>query len=81
MHGSNPFSWTSESILDWMSSFPWVPALYTGIFSTGVCLWVEVKFSVLPRALSELPKNEVLISCAQALLTNLNFHTKSFHHD
>ncbi|KAL8471041.1 hypothetical protein ACS0TY_033565 [Phlomoides rotata] len=42
IHESNPFSWTWGTILDWMSSFPWVPALYTGIFSTGLCLWVEM---------------------------------------
>ncbi|KAL8035010.1 hypothetical protein ABFX02_12G069200 [Erythranthe guttata] len=39
---SNPFSWTWATVLDWISSFPWLPALYTGIFSTGLCLWVEM---------------------------------------
>ncbi|KAI3466978.1 hypothetical protein Pfo_023641 [Paulownia fortunei] len=39
---SNPFSWTWATVLDWISSFPWIPALYTGIFSTGLCLWVEM---------------------------------------
>ncbi|KAL0326889.1 UNVERIFIED_CONTAM: hypothetical protein Sangu_1766900 [Sesamum angustifolium] len=38
----NPSSWTWEIILDWISVFPWIPALYTGIFSTGLCLWVEM---------------------------------------
>ncbi|GER37341.1 integral membrane protein [Striga asiatica] len=39
---SDPFSWTFATVLDSISSFPWVPALYTGIFSTGLCLWVEM---------------------------------------
>ncbi|KAL2233310.1 UNVERIFIED_CONTAM: hypothetical protein Sindi_1511000 [Sesamum indicum] len=38
----NPSSWTWETILVWISVFPWIPALYTGIFSTGLCLWVEM---------------------------------------
>ncbi|XP_021292311.1 uncharacterized protein LOC110422638 [Herrania umbratica] len=35
-------SWTWELLWDWMVAFPWVPALYTGIFSTGLCLWIEI---------------------------------------
>jgi hypothetical protein len=31
---------------NWIVTFPWIPALYTGIFSTGFCLWVEVQFLV-----------------------------------
>lgn len=31
---------------NWIVTFPWIPALYTGIFSTGLCLWVEVHFLV-----------------------------------
>lgn len=27
---------------DWMASFPWVPAIYTGAFSTALCLWLEM---------------------------------------
>ncbi|KAK2971338.1 hypothetical protein RJ640_026055 [Escallonia rubra] len=38
----NPSSWTWALFWDWMMVFPWVPALYTGIFSTGLCLWVEM---------------------------------------
>ncbi|KAL6969961.1 hypothetical protein U1Q18_029671 [Sarracenia purpurea var. burkii] len=38
----NPSSWTWAMFCDWMVAFPWIPALYTGIFSTGLCLWVEV---------------------------------------
>lgn len=38
----NPSSWTLTMFIDWMVTFPWVPALYTGIFSTGLCLWVEM---------------------------------------
>ncbi|XP_042061046.1 uncharacterized protein LOC121805306 isoform X2 [Salvia splendens] len=26
---------------DLMLEFPWIPALYTGVFSTGLCLWGE----------------------------------------
>ncbi|KAK3009023.1 hypothetical protein RJ639_014000, partial [Escallonia herrerae] len=38
----NPSSWTWATFWDWMMVFPWIPALYTGIFSTGLCLWVEM---------------------------------------
>lgn len=27
---------------DWMLVFPWIPALYTGLFSTGLCMWAEM---------------------------------------
>ncbi|KAH9763504.1 Integral membrane protein DUF6 containing protein [Citrus sinensis] len=36
----SPWTWTM--LWDWMVTFPWVPALYTGIFSTGICLWIEI---------------------------------------
>ncbi|XVE58857.1 hypothetical protein DITRI_Ditri04bG0202700 [Diplodiscus trichospermus] len=35
-------SLTWELLWDWMVTFPWVPALYTGIFSTALCLWIEI---------------------------------------
>lgn len=38
----NPSSWTWDMFCKWMVTFPWVPALYTGLFSTGICLWVEM---------------------------------------
>lgn len=38
----NPSPWTLTMFIDWMVTFPWVPALYTGVFSTGLCLWVEM---------------------------------------
>ncbi|KAH7549403.1 hypothetical protein JRO89_XS13G0026000 [Xanthoceras sorbifolium] len=38
----NQTSWTWTVLWDWMAAFPWVPALYTGIFSTGICLWIEI---------------------------------------
>lgn len=40
--GWDPEAWTWTSVSDWIVRFPWIPALYTGIFSTGVCLWVEM---------------------------------------
>ncbi|XP_024951192.1 uncharacterized protein LOC102611927 isoform X2 [Citrus sinensis] len=40
--GSDPSSWTWTMFWDWMVAFPWIPALYTGIFSTGLCLWIEM---------------------------------------
>ncbi|CAJ1932435.1 unnamed protein product [Sphenostylis stenocarpa] len=45
MNGSQhpfPSSWTMKMLRDWMIGFPWIPAIYTGIFSTGICLWVEM---------------------------------------
>ncbi|OVA01733.1 Drug/metabolite transporter [Macleaya cordata] len=41
-HEWDPGSWTWIMVWDWMVKFPWIPAIYTGIFSTGVCLWVEM---------------------------------------
>ncbi|KAL3510574.1 hypothetical protein ACH5RR_029975 [Cinchona calisaya] len=38
----NPSSWTWAKFANWMVAFPWVPAIYTGIVSTGLCLWVEM---------------------------------------
>ncbi|XP_062171066.1 uncharacterized protein LOC133876834 isoform X2 [Alnus glutinosa] len=37
-----PASWTWTMLWNWVVTFPWIPALYTGIFSTGFCLWVEM---------------------------------------
>ncbi|KAJ4709980.1 Drug/metabolite transporter [Melia azedarach] len=39
---SGPSSWTWTLFWDWMVTFPWIPALYTGVFSTGLCLWIEM---------------------------------------
>ncbi|KAF9592427.1 hypothetical protein IFM89_014917 [Coptis chinensis] len=38
----DPGSLTSTLAWNWIVEFPWVPVLYTGIFSTGLCLWVEM---------------------------------------
>lgn len=38
----SPSSWTWAEFCNWMVSFPWIPALYTGVLSTGICLWVEM---------------------------------------
>ncbi|KAE8648208.1 uncharacterized protein LOC101219169 isoform X1 [Cucumis sativus] len=35
-------SWNWKTYLDWVFMFPWVPALYTGLLSTGFCLWLEM---------------------------------------
>ena len=45
---SNFESWTFGMLWDSAASFPWIPALYTGVFSTGLCMWAEV--SLLLRA-------------------------------
>lgn len=42
LHDFNPSLWTGEMFWEWMVVFPWIPALYTGIFSTVLCLWVEM---------------------------------------
>ncbi|KAF5793971.1 putative EamA domain-containing protein [Helianthus annuus] len=36
----HPSSWASEMFV--IMKFPWIPALYTGVFSTGLCLWIEM---------------------------------------
>ncbi|XP_031251151.1 uncharacterized protein LOC116109038 [Pistacia vera] len=38
----DPSSLTWAVFWDLMVAFPWIPALYTGIFSTGLCLWIEM---------------------------------------
>ncbi|KAF0910194.1 hypothetical protein E2562_001404 [Oryza meyeriana var. granulata] len=35
-------SWTFGMLWDTASSFPWIPALYTGVFSTVLCMWAEM---------------------------------------
>ncbi|KAL5763279.1 hypothetical protein ACOSP7_019543 [Xanthoceras sorbifolium] len=42
IQGWDPSSWTWTMFCEWMVTFPWIPALYTGIFSTGLCLWIEI---------------------------------------
>ncbi|KAA8541351.1 hypothetical protein F0562_025330 [Nyssa sinensis] len=37
---SNAMSWAM--LWDWMVVFPWIPAFYLGVFSTGLCLWAEI---------------------------------------
>lgn len=39
---SDQLTWTWTELWDWIVAFPWVPALYTGAFSTGLCLWIEI---------------------------------------
>ncbi|XP_015076444.1 uncharacterized protein LOC107020548 isoform X4 [Solanum pennellii] len=38
----NPSDWTWPTFWSSTLSFPWIPALYTGLFSTGLCLWIEM---------------------------------------
>nr|XP_043608283.1 uncharacterized protein LOC122580075 [Erigeron canadensis] len=38
----NPSSLTWATFLKWFLEFPWIPALYTGVLSTGLCLWIEM---------------------------------------
>ncbi|KAI4386488.1 hypothetical protein MLD38_004418 [Melastoma candidum] len=35
-------SWSWAMIFESMLQFPWVAAIYTGVLSTGLCLWVEM---------------------------------------
>ncbi|KAL6175304.1 hypothetical protein ACLB2K_051945 [Fragaria x ananassa] len=42
LHDLNLSLWTWDMLWEWMVVFPWIPALYTGIFSTVLCLWVEM---------------------------------------
>ncbi|KAM3319963.1 hypothetical protein P3S67_007163 [Capsicum chacoense] len=38
----NPSDLTWSTFWSSTLSFPWIPALYTGLFSTGLCLWIEM---------------------------------------
>ncbi|ERN00992.1 hypothetical protein AMTRI_Chr04g187760 [Amborella trichopoda] len=42
LHQMDWTSWVWTGIWDKFLSFPWIPALYTGMFSTGLCLWAEM---------------------------------------
>ncbi|XXG40916.1 hypothetical protein AAC387_Pa01g1509 [Persea americana] len=42
VHGLSSASWQWAMLWDGMASFPWIPALYTGVLSTGLCLWIEM---------------------------------------
>ncbi|KAK3149587.1 hypothetical protein QOZ80_3AG0219510 [Eleusine coracana subsp. coracana] len=39
---SNFESWTFGMLWDTAASFPWIPALYTGVLSTVLCMWAEM---------------------------------------
>ncbi|KAM1186842.1 hypothetical protein EV1_015749 [Malus domestica] len=38
---SNQSPWTWTELWDWIVAFQWIPAIYTGAFSTGLCLRIE----------------------------------------
>ncbi|XP_057542729.1 uncharacterized protein LOC130821106 [Amaranthus tricolor] len=40
--GKSHRAWTWELFWDSLVSFPWTPAIYTGLLSTGLCLWIEM---------------------------------------
>lgn len=40
--GSSFESWTFGMLWDTTVSFPWIPALYTGVLSTVLCMWAEM---------------------------------------
>ncbi|KAM3294583.1 hypothetical protein ACQJBY_037465 [Aegilops geniculata] len=42
VHDSSFESLTFGTLWDSAASFPWIPALYTGVFSTGLCMWAEM---------------------------------------
>lgn len=42
VHDSSFESWTFGMLWDSAASFPWIPALYTGVLSTGLCMWAEM---------------------------------------
>ncbi|KAG1334723.1 Integral membrane protein [Cocos nucifera] len=42
VHHPNLGSCDGSILWDCIISFPWIPAIYTGIFSTGLCLWAEL---------------------------------------
>uniref|UniRef100_A0A0D9VY02 EamA domain-containing protein n=1 Tax=Leersia perrieri TaxID=77586 RepID=A0A0D9VY02_9ORYZ len=42
VHDSSFESWTFGMLWDTATSFPWIPALYTGVFSTVLCMWAEM---------------------------------------
>ncbi|TVU45463.1 hypothetical protein EJB05_04950 [Eragrostis curvula] len=35
-------AWTFGMLWDTAASFPWIPALYTGVLSTVLCMWAEM---------------------------------------
>ncbi|XP_060968937.1 uncharacterized protein LOC115709577 isoform X2 [Cannabis sativa] len=37
----NDTIWTWEELWEWIVTFPWIPAIYTGLFSTGICSIIE----------------------------------------
>ncbi|KAM6548111.1 hypothetical protein CsatB_019787 [Cannabis sativa] len=38
----DPSLWSWTNFWNWMVAFPWIPAIYTGLFSSGLCLWGEM---------------------------------------
>ncbi|XP_062118013.1 uncharacterized protein LOC133831656 isoform X2 [Humulus lupulus] len=37
----NQTIWTWTELWEWIATFPWIPAIYTGVFSTGICSIIE----------------------------------------
>ncbi|KAG8097913.1 hypothetical protein GUJ93_ZPchr0013g37419 [Zizania palustris] len=42
VHDSSFEQWTFGVLWDTATSFPWIPALYTGVLSTVLCMWAEM---------------------------------------
>ncbi|KAL5210566.1 hypothetical protein ABZP36_006189 [Zizania latifolia] len=42
VHDSSFEPWTFGVLWDTATSFPWIPALYTGVLSTVLCMWAEM---------------------------------------
>ena len=62
---SDQASWTWAVLWDSMDAFPWIPALYTGVFSTGLCLWLEVTFLYRPIKSCTLEQfQRIYITCS-----------------
>lgn len=47
----DPSLWTWTKFWDWMATFPWIAAVYTGVFTTGLCMWGEVCWVFFPFAI------------------------------
>ncbi|XP_070667964.1 uncharacterized protein [Malus domestica] len=50
---SNQSPWTWTELWDWIVAFQWIPAIYTGAFSTGLCLRIEIFRSSPPKEFTE----------------------------
>ncbi|KAF4402602.1 hypothetical protein G4B88_012387 [Cannabis sativa] len=77
----DPSLWSWTNFWNWMVAFPWIPAIYTGLFSSGLCLWGEVFYllSILRKQINLKDFGSELIfllAPSKCSVSNRNFYVQ-----